>query len=148
MEPIIVESRISRKLEENQKYFDDKLRVGMNYDMLTSRMQIAGRSAVLYYINGMYKDELMQKVLQYLLSVKSEEMPQSASEFLQNNMPCTEVELEERKEKILIAVLAGQIALFIDGFDKCLIFDARQFPTRGVEEPPKDSWRPSYSIPH
>ncbi len=41
----------------------------------------------------------MQKVLQYLLSVKGEEMPRSASEFLQNNIPCTEVELEDRKEK-------------------------------------------------
>ena len=138
MEPIIIESRISKNLGENQQYFDEKLRVGMNYDMLTSKLQIAGKSAVLYYINGMYKDELMQKVLQYLFSVKSEEMPRSASEFLQNNIPCTEVELEDRKEKILINILAGQIALLVDGFDKCFVFDARQFPTRGVEEPPKD----------
>ena len=138
MEPIIIESRISKNLAENQQYFDEKLRVGMNYDMLTSKLQIAGKSAVLYYINGMYKDELMQKVLQYLFSVKGEEMPQSASEFLQNNIPCTEVELEDRKEKILINILAGQIALLVDGFDKCFVFDARQFPTRGVEEPPKD----------
>ena len=63
MEPIIIESRISKNLAENQQYFDEKLRVGMNYDMLTSKLQIAGKSAVLYYINGMYKDELMQKVL-------------------------------------------------------------------------------------
>ena len=84
MEPIIIESRISKNLAENQQYFDEKLRVGMNYDMLTSKLQIAGKSAVLYYINGMYKDELMQKVLQYLFSVKGEEMPRSASEFLQN----------------------------------------------------------------
>ena len=138
MEPIIIESRISKNLAENQQYFDEKLRVGMNYDMLTSKLQIAGKSAVLYYINGMYKDELMQKVLQYLFSVKGEEMPRSASEFLQNNIPCTEVELEDRKEKILINILAGQIALLVDGFDKCFVFDARQFPTRGVEEPPKD----------
>ena len=114
MEPIIIESRISKNLAENQQYFDEKLRVGMNYDMLTSKLQIAGKSAVLYYINGMYKDELMQKVLQYLFSVKGEEMPQSASEFLQNNIPCTEVELEDRKEKILINILAGQIALLVD----------------------------------
>lgn len=138
MEPIIIESRISKNLAENQQYFDEKLRVGMNYDMLTSKLQIAGKSAVLYYINGMYKDELMQKVLQYLFSIKGEEMPRSASEFLQNNIPCTEVELEDRKEKILINILAGQIALLVDGFDKCFVFDARQFPTRGVEEPPKD----------
>ena len=138
MEPIIIESRISKNLAENQQYFEEKLRVGMNYDMLTSKLQIAGKSAVLYYINGMYKDELMQKVLQYLFSVKGEEMPRSASEFLQNNIPCTEVELEDRKEKILINILAGQIALLVDGFDKCFVFDARQFPTRGVEEPPKD----------
>ena len=53
MEPIIIESRISKNLAENQQYFDEKLRVGMNYDMLTSKLQIAGKSAVLYYINGM-----------------------------------------------------------------------------------------------
>ena len=59
MEPIIIESRISKNLAENQQYFDEKLRVGMNYDMLTSKLQIAGKSAVLYYINGMYKDCLL-----------------------------------------------------------------------------------------
>ncbi len=43
MEPIIIESRISKNLAENQQYFDEKLRVGMNYDMLTSKLQIAGK---------------------------------------------------------------------------------------------------------
>lgn len=50
MEPIIIESRISKNLAENQQYFDEKLRVGMNYDMLTSKLQIAGK--VQFYITS------------------------------------------------------------------------------------------------
>ena len=138
MEPIIIESRISKKLTDNQQYFDEKLRVQTNYDMLTRNLVIAGKDAVMYFINGFYKDEFMQKMLQYFLSIKEEDMPENAVEMLQKNMPCTEVELEDRKDRILIAILAGQLALFIDGYDKCIIFDSRSYPARGVEEPPKD----------
>lgn len=138
MEAIVIESRISSRLSANKTYFDEKLKVGTNYDVLYRQIEIGGRQALLYFIDGFCKDELMQKVLQYFLDIKAEEMPTEPSEMLFRNMPYVEVELEERKDKILTAVLSGQIILMIDGFQKAILLDARTYPARSVDEPDKD----------
>ena len=35
-------------------------------------------------------------------------------------------------------ILSGVFAIFIDGFDECVLIDARQYPARSVSEPSKD----------
>ena len=63
MEPIIVESRISKKIEENRKYFHEKLNVDLNFDILFRDLVIGGKTAVMYFVDGFCKDEMMQKML-------------------------------------------------------------------------------------
>lgn len=138
MEAIVIESRINSKLSINKLYFDDKLNVDTNFDILYRQIEVGGREALLYFIDGFCKDELMQKVMQYFLDIKPEEMPEDPSQMLITNMPYVEVDLEERKDKILTAVLSGQIVFLIDGFDKAILIDARTYPARGVDEPDKD----------
>lgn len=138
MEPIIVESRISKKIEENRKYFHEKLNVDLNFDILFRDLVIGGKTAVMYFVDGFCKDEMMQKMLQYFIGLTEEEMPDNAPEMLKRNMPYVEVDLEQRKDKIVTAVLSGQLALFIDGYDRCFLIDSRTYPARSVEEPDKD----------
>lgn len=138
METIVKESRISSDLAANKAYFDEKLQVGANYDVLYRQIEIGGRKSLLYFIDGFCKDELMQKVMQYFLDIKPEEMPKDPSEMLLTNMPYVEVDLEQRKDQILTAVLSGQIILLIDGFQKAVLLDARTYPARSVDEPDKD----------
>ena len=39
---------------------------------------------------------------------------------------------------IIKNILSGVFAIFIDGFDECVLIDARQYPARSVSEPSKD----------
>ena len=64
METIVKESRISSDLAANKAYFDEKLQVGTNYDVLYRQIEIGGRQSLLYFIDGFCKDELMQKIAQ------------------------------------------------------------------------------------
>ena len=54
------------------------------------------------------------------------------------NIPHVEVDIKEDWEQIIYNILSGVFALFIDGYDKCLLIDSRTYPARSVSEPEKD----------
>jgi len=138
MEPIILESRISKNIKENRRYFHEKLNVDVNFDMLYRDLVIGGKDSVIYFIDGFCKDELLMKMLQYFIGLKESDLPEDAAGMLKKNMPYVEVDMEERKDKIVTAILSGQLAMFIDGYDKCILIDSRTYPARSVSEPDKD----------
>ncbi len=138
MEPIILESRISKNIKENRKYFHEKLNVDTNFDMLYRDLSIGEKDSIIYFIDGFCKDELMMKMLQYFIGLKESDLPADAAGMLKRNMPYVEVDMEDRKDKIVTAILSGQLALFIDGYDKCILIDSRTYPARSVSEPDKD----------
>ncbi|MDE7008409.1 MAG: spore germination protein, partial [Lachnospiraceae bacterium] len=125
-------------LSENMGYLNGKLSVDTNFDIVYRVIKIGGRDACMYFIDGFCKDELMQKMLQYFLDIKEEEMPKDAHEMSKTSLPYVEVDLQDTWEKIIYFLMSGVFVLMIDGYDQCLLIDSRTYPSRGVEEPEKD----------
>lgn len=120
------------------KYLNNYLAVDTSFDIVYRVIRIGGRDACMYFIDGFCKDDLMQKVLQYFLSIKEDEMPSTAHEMSKSNLPFVEVDLQDDWNQISYFIMSGVFALFIEGYDKCLLIDSRTYPARGVEEPEKD----------
>lgn len=129
---------IKKELKSNISYMNETLLIQKNFDLVYRTIVIGGRQAAFYFVDGFCKDELMMKMLQYFISIKEEEMPKDAHEMSKNFMPYVEIDLYQDYEGIIKNVLSGMLALFIDGFDTCILIDCRQYPVRGVEEPEKD----------
>ncbi|MBD5471772.1 MAG: spore germination protein [Lachnospiraceae bacterium] len=130
--------KMSTSLSENMNYFNGRLSVDTNFDIVYRVIKIGGRDACMYFIDGFCKDDLMQKMLQYFMDITEEEMPVDAHEMSKTSLPYVEVDLQDSWEKIVYFVMSGVFALFIDGYDRCLLIDSRTYPSRGVEEPEKD----------
>lgn len=124
--------------QENKDLLDLRLHVHVNFDLLTREITVGERRACYYCIDGFIKDELMEKMLQYFIGLKKEDIPQNADEMCKGYVPHVEVETEEDYDKIIKNILSGQFALIIDGFDKAIMIDARTYPARSVSEPEKD----------
>lgn len=124
--------------QENKDLLDLRLHVDVNFDLLTREIEVGERRACYYCIDGFIKDELMEKMLQYFIGLKKEDIPENADEMCKAYVPHVEVETEEDYDKIIKNVLSGQFALIIDGFDKAIMIDARTYPARSVSEPEKD----------
>lgn len=124
--------------QENKDLLDLRLHVNVNFDLLTREITVGERRACYYCIDGFIKDELMEKMLQYFIGLKKEDIPQNADEMCKGYVPHVEVETEEDYDKIIKNILSGQFALIIDGFDKAIMIDARTYPARSVSEPEKD----------
>lgn len=130
--------RISEKLQQNMQYVDELMGLETNFDIIHRVIRLGDTDACMYLIDGFCKDELMQKILQYLMDLKAEDFPKDAHEMSKIAIPYVEVDLDDTWEKILGALLSGVFVLLLDGYEKAVLIDARTYPTRGVEEPDKD----------
>lgn len=130
--------KMSGSLADDMEYLNGQLGVGTNFDVLYRVVQIGGRNACIYMIDGFCKDEVMQKLLQHFIGITEDKMPSDAHEMSKQLVPYGEVDLEDKWEKIEYSVMSGVVAMFIDGYDRCILIDARTYPARGVSEPEKD----------
>ncbi len=130
--------KMSASLSENMDYLNRYLSVDTNFDVVYRVIKIGGRDACMYFIDGFCKDEMMQKMLQYFMDIKEDEMPADAHEMSKKKLPYVEVDLKDEWDQITYFIMSGVFALFIDGYDRCLLIDSRTYPARGVEEPEKD----------
>ena len=53
------------------RYLDQALRVENSFDMLARPLEIAGNRAMLYYINGFIRSEIMEEVISFLLRIQT-----------------------------------------------------------------------------
>ncbi len=130
--------RITGSLTKDMAYLNKTMAVDTNFDVVYRSIFFGGREACLYFIDGFCKDDVMQKLLQYFMDMKPEDLPGSAHEMSKKGIPYVEVDLEDQWDGILYSLMAGVFVLLVEGYEKALLIDARTYPARGVEEPEKD----------
>lgn len=130
--------KISSSINENMAYLNGRLAIGVSYDLIYRVVEIGGRTACMYLIDGFCKDDTMMKMLQFFAGIKKEDMPKDAHEMSKCFMPYVEVDLLDNWDDILTKLLSGIFVLLIDGYTKAILIDARSYPARSVSEPDKD----------
>lgn len=128
----------SSDFEKNKKRIDELLHINRSFDLLYRVVTIGGKKACFYFIDGFCKDEIMEKVLEFLYKITPEEIPATAHDFLKEKLPYGEIDLVKTEEDFLQRVLSGVPVLMIDGYAEMLATDFRTYPSRSVDEPEKD----------
>lgn len=137
-EEVEYSDKMTPKLKETMAYLNNRLAVDKNFDTLYRVIHVGGREACIYLIDGMCKDELMQKMLQFFMGMTPEELPENAHEMAKKAIPYVEVDLADKWNDILFAYMSGVFVLIIDGYEKAILIDSRTYPSRGVSEPEKE----------
>ena len=130
--------QVTASREANTDYLNQVLPIRESFDLIQRDIQIGGRMASFYFIDGFMKDEVMLKIMDSLLKVKEEEMPADATQFSRLYVPYVEVDVLGDFDQVLKNLLSGVTCLFIDGYEACIAIDCRTYPMRSVEEPDKD----------
>jgi len=130
--------QVFQKLCENNDRMAELLPVQESFDLIRRDIRIGGKDASFYFLDGMTKDEAMLKIMDSFFGVQEGEMPESATEFVQQYVPYVEVDVFGKFDEIVRNVLSGVTVLFIDGYEAAIALDCRTYPVRGVEEPDRD----------
>lgn len=111
-----------------------------SYDLVTRSISVADLRGMMYLIDGFVKDEVMEKIMEFMMSADSAEVKslQTARQFADRYISYVEVELTKDPERIITAVLSGTLLLILDKYEEMFLIDVRTYPTRGVEEPEDD----------
>lgn len=124
--------------EENVAYMNATLPIRESFDLIQRDLLIGGRVSSFYYVNGFTSEETMLKIMDALLKVKEEDMPEDIWKFANACIPYVGVDVMFDFEQILKSLLSGETCVFIDGYRACIVIDCRTYPARNVEEPDKD----------
>lgn len=124
----------------DSRLLDGILRVDASFDLVTRPLIIGERRAKLYLVDGFAKDDVMEKIMQFLMSVKEEalEALQDTRAFADRLIPYIETDIVTDPCDVATQVLSGTIALIVDGFPGAIMIDARTYPARSVGEPEDD----------
>lgn len=130
--------QLTNRLDYNMDRMKELLYLDSNFDIVYRVMDIGGRAACFYFVDGFTKDDILQKLMQFFLDKKPEDMPENAHELSKEMIPYGEVDLAGDFDRITKNLLSGVSILLIDGYEKAFAIDCRTYPSRGVEEPEKD----------
>lgn len=122
----------------NLQIISDALRSEQSFDLVKRDLIIADRKAALFFIDGLLKDDITEKILEFFYkNVKSENF-KSALYFSQSAVPYVEVEVSAELKKVCTDVLSGIFALIVEGFTEVILLDTRTYPQRSTSEPDND----------
>ncbi len=122
----------------NQQLMNDIFHPQLSYDLMLRSFIIAKRPACFYMIDGLNKDDMLEKIMENFFTITPDSMPASVHAFSNLMIPYGEVELIKDTDSLTTALLSGVPILIIDGYDQALAIDFRTYPSRSVEEPSKE----------
>lgn len=131
-------TKVFSKRDKNVDYMNQMLPVEDSFDIVQRDIQIGGKDATFYFIDGFTKDESMLKIMDSFFNIKEGDMPKDAAAFATTCIPYVEVDVIGDFDQIFRNLLSGVTCLFIDGYQACLAIDCRTYPARSVNEPDKD----------
>lgn len=131
-------TKVFSKRDKNVDYMNQMLPVEDSFDIVQRDIQIGGKDATFYFIDGFTKDESMLKIMDSFFNIKEEDLPKDAAAFATTCIPYVEVDVIGDFDQIFRNLLSGVTCLFIDGYQACLAIDCRTYPARSVDEPDKD----------
>lgn len=122
----------------NLNILSTALRSDKSFDLVKRELVISDRRAALFFVDGLLKDDIAEKILEFFYKNVKDENFKSALYFSQSSVPYVEVEVSADLKKVCTDVLSGISALLIEGFSEVILLDTRTYPQRSTSEPDND----------
>ena len=142
------------------KILRKELPIGESFDLLERKLIIGGRRASMFFVDGLTDGEKTQRILAYLMAVPAASLcgVSSSHRFIETVLPFLDTTIIEPKDgsfgaaaapltqkqaedccnQMLPKMYAGLVPLLVEGLDRIIIIDCRDYPSRSVEEPDKE----------
>ena len=129
--------KLSAHYRENVQRMNDLLGAGRNCDMVSRDYLIGGRQARIWVVDGFGQDAILERMGSVWLSLTEQDMSAVSvmDDFIQRFISFSEVNTSCVVDDIVTAVLLGKSLLLVEGVQGAALIDAKEYPTRSVDEP-------------
>ena len=128
--------KINKDLSKNLTAIKEKIGGPKTFDLVNRDFEIGDKEVSLVFIDSFAKGDLLNKILEFLMKTKREDISVDIlKKLLNNRLPILEVTVVDKIDDLIDEVLAGPQALLIDGLEQAIIIDARTWMSRTPEEP-------------
>lgn len=116
--------------QTNQRLFD-LLNIPATFDMLTRELVIGNKRCMCYFLNGFIKDDIVEKMFEFLLTIKDKELDNihTIEQFQAHFISFTESTINGDLQQLVTMVLSGMLIMIIEGYNQAIVLDARQYRT-------------------
>ena len=120
--------------------FAGQLPLGECFDIVERKLCIGGRDGRMYFIDGLSDSQKGQLLMDFLMGISVHQMDaiETADQFIEKLFPYITTTTESDVDMAAKQMYSGLAAIFLDGLDKIIIADIRNYPLRGIEEPEKE----------
>ncbi|MGN1051556.1 MAG: spore germination protein, partial [Acutalibacteraceae bacterium] len=129
---------INKSFKNNSLEIDKYLRTEENFDIVKRVIEINNKKSALYFIDGLLKDEIAEKLMEFFYSIDDSAFSSDPELFMERCIPYVEVKGENDIDKIADEIFSGALALTVDTIDKVFLIDSRTYPQRDTAEPEDD----------
>lgn len=128
---------VFNNIQDNIKKLNDDLPIGKSYDFMTRSLLLGDTSAYWVGINGLCQNDVLLRIFSDLQNISFSDnlTVENIRDYLASKIGYVQASLENDYDKIIKNILSGPSALFLDGFNYCIILDVRTYPNRSIEEP-------------
>lgn len=127
--------RLTGEYQSDARRLDALLGVDRCFDMVARDLTAGGRRCRLWVVDGYGDDAVIERMLGFWLALPTTADAKTAQEFIERYVTFSEVETESDVERATTGVFLGKTLLLAEGYAECILFDAKSYPSRGVEEP-------------
>ena len=128
---------LSMHYQDNVRRMNELLGVGRNCDMVSRDYLIGGRHARIWVVDGFGQDAVLERMGAVWLSLSPQDVGAvtDMDVFIRRFISFSEVGASENVEDIATSVLLGKSLLLVEGIRGGALIDAKDYPTRSVDEP-------------
>ncbi|MEA4963203.1 spore germination protein [Lutispora sp.] len=134
------DSFIYSTLEKNLERLENDFKIPINSDITVRKLKICGSiGAFLIFVDGLVNRKLLDEVILKNLMTGTGGLDLEEADLIDmlinKVVNINDVAKENRFEKIENDILSGFCALFIEGFDSCVLLQVKGYEKRGIEKP-------------
>lgn len=129
--------QLSNHYDDNVRRLDTLLGVGRNCDLVTRDFIIGGKKARIWVIDGYGRDAILERMGAFWLSLRPEQVRTftQMQDFADRYITFSETNVTYDLVDISTSVLLGKTLLLMEGVSGGALMDAKDYPSRSVEEP-------------
>jgi stage V sporulation protein AF len=127
---------ISPVLEENERYFKERVGMGTSFDIGIRKIKVINTEVYLLFLTGLCDTQFILQILREVINLDEKEKKEGDPvKVIESKINHQQVSKVKNLDEVVDKLLSGLVVFLIEGENEGLAVDVRSYPGRTPQEP-------------